>query len=479
MNTSSLIAPPVLVQRAEKHDTKSIQALDSAHFLHPFTDHGDLATRGARVITHADGIYVWDSEGHKILDGMSGLWCVNAGYGRKELADAAYRQMMTLPFYNSFFQTTNVPAVQLATKLAQLAPQVGGRRFEHVFFSSSGSESNDTNVRMARRYWDLLGQPQRKVIISRHNAYHGSTMAGASLGGMSGMHAQGDLPIPNIVHIDQPYFFENANPGESRDDFGIRAARWLEEKILAVGPDKVAAFIAEPVQGAGGVIIPPATYWPEIQRIVDRYGILLISDEVICAFGRLGHWFAYEKFGYRPDLVTFAKGVTSGYIPLGGVMVGDRVAKVLIEQGGEFNHGYTYSGHPVACAVALANLELMEREGLAQRVREDTGPYLAERFAELNSHPLVTEAETCGLVAGLVLVKDKARREMFDPDLAVGMVCRGHCFRNGLIMRAVGDRMIIAPPLSMSRAQIDEMMALIVRCLDATHEELKIQGLCA
>ena len=205
---------------------------------------------------------------------------------------------------------------------------------------------------MVRRYWDLLGQPQRKVIISRHNAYHGSTMAGASLGGMSGMHAQGDLPIPNITHIEQPYYFENALPGESEADFGLRAARWLEDKILEVGADKVAAFIAEPVQGAGGVIIPPATYWPEIQRIVDQYGILLISDEVICAFGRLGHWFAYEKFGYRPDLVTFAKGVTSGYIPLGGVMVGDRVARVLIEKGGEFNHGYTYSGHPVACAVA-------------------------------------------------------------------------------------------------------------------------------
>lgn len=476
MNTSTLIAPPALVRRAEQQDTQAIQAQDSAHFLHPFTDHAGLASRGARVITRADNIYVWDSEGKKILDAMSGLWCVNAGYGRKELADAAYQQMMTLPFYNSFFNTTNVPAVQLATKLAALAPQVGGRTFEHVFFSSSGSESNDTNVRMVRRYWDLLGQPQRKVIISRHNAYHGSTMAGASLGGMSGMHAQGDLPIPNITHIEQPYFFENALPGESRDDFGRRAAGWLEAKILEVGADKVAAFIAEPVQGAGGVIIPPETYWPEIQRIVDQYGILLISDEVICAFGRLGHWFAYEKFGYRPDLVTFAKGVTSGYIPLGGVMVGDRVAKVLIEQGGEFNHGYTYSGHPVACAVALANIELMERDNLVSKVRDDVGPYLAERFAELNAHPLVAEAQTCGFVAGLVLVKDKATQAAFDPELAVGMICRGHCFKNGLIMRAVGDRMIIAPPLVMTRAQIDEMMALIVHCLDATLADLRSAG---
>ncbi|MGB4059915.1 MAG: aspartate aminotransferase family protein [Burkholderiaceae bacterium] len=462
-------------------NTREIQALDSAHFIHPFTDHGDLATRGARVIDRAEGIYIWDSEGQRMLDGMSGLWCVNAGYGRKELADAAQAQMMKLPFYNSFFQTTNVPAVQLATKLASLAPTVDGRSFEHVFYSSSGSESNDSNVRMVRRYWDLLGQPQRKVIISRHNAYHGSTMAGASLGGMSGMHAQGDLPIPNITHIGQPYFFEAGLPGETAAEFGVRAAGWLEAKILELGADKVAAFIAEPVQGAGGVIIPPDTYWPEIQRIVDKYGILLVSDEVICAFGRLGHWFAYEKFGYKPDLVTFAKAVTSGYIPLGGVMVGNRVAQVLIEQGGEFNHGYTYSGHPVACAVALANIELMERENLPGRVKDDIGPYLAQRYAELADHPLVGVAETCGFVAGLVLVKSKTkgadgRMQLFPEDLAVGMKCRAHCFKNGLIMRAVGDRMIIAPPLTMTHTQIDEMLGLIRRVLDLTLDELQAAG---
>ena len=320
-------------------DTARIQTLDSAHFLHPFTDFKDLSAKGARVMTRGEGIYVWDSEGVKVLDAMSGLWCVNVGYGRRELADAAHHQMMTLPYYNSFFQTTNVPAVTLAAKLAQLAPNAGERSFRHVFYSSSGSESNDSNVRMVRRYWDLLGEPQRKIIISRQNAYHGSTMAGASLGGMSGMHAQGDLPIPNIKHIGQPYYFENARKGETKDEFGIRAAGWLEEEILALGPQRVAAFIAEPIQGAGGVIIPPATYWPEIQRIVDKYGILLISDEVICAFGRLGRWFGYEYFGYKPDLVTFAKAVTSGYIPLGGVMVGDRVAKVLIDKGGEFYNG--------------------------------------------------------------------------------------------------------------------------------------------
>ena len=457
-------------------DTSHIQALDSAHFLHPFTDFKDLNARGARVMTEAKDIYVWDSEGNRVLDAMSGLWCVNVGYGRKELADAAQAQMLKLPYYNSFFQTTNVPAATLAARLASLAPTVCGRSFEHVFYSSSGSESNDSNVRMVRRYWDLLGQPERKIIISRTNAYHGSTMAGASLGGMSGMHAQGDLPIPNISHIGQPYFFENAHPGESAHDFGIRAAGWLEERILALGAHKVAAFIAEPVQGAGGVIIPPATYWPEIQRIVDKYGILLISDEVICAFGRLGHWFAYEKFGYRPDLITFAKAVTSGYIPLGGVMVGDRVAKVLIEQGGEFNHGYTYSGHPVACAVALANLDIIESENLVGRVRDDTGPYLAAQFATLLDHPLVGEAESCGLMAGLVLVKDKTSNTVFPPELSVGMVCRGHCFANGLIMRAVGDRMIIAPPLTITHAQIDEMMGLIRLALDKTLADAQRSG---
>ena len=227
------------------------------------------------------------------------------------------------------------------------------------------------------------------------------------------------------------------------------------------------------------MIIPPATYWPEIQRIVDKYGILLISDEVICAFGRLGYWFAYEKFGYRPDLITFAKGVTSGYIPLGGVMVGDRVARVLIDKGGEFNHGYTYSGHPVACAVALANIELMERENLVGRVREDVGPYLAKQFERLIQHPLVGEAKTCGFVAGLVIVKNKATREMFDPSPSVGMICRGFCFKNGLIMRAVGDRMIIAPPLVMTNADIDDMMRLIQQALDLTLQELREKGICS
>jgi len=453
------------------YDTAALQREDSLHYLHPFTDHKALAAQGARIIVRGEGIYVWDSEGLRILDGMSGLWCVNVGYGRKELADAAYRQMMELPFYNSFFNTANVPAIKLASALVKVAPP----HFEHVFYTGSGSEGNDTVVRMVRRYWDIEGQSQRKIIISRHNAYHGSTVAGASLSGMKGMHAQGDLPIPNIVHIEQPYHFENGH-GLPIDEYGIVAARRLEERILELGPERVAAFIGEPVQGAGGVIIPPPTYWPEIQRICDRYGVLLASDEVICGFGRLGHWFGAQYMGIRPDLITFAKGVSSGYIPLGGVLVGDRVARTLIDKGGEFHHGFTYSGHPVACAVALENLAIIEREHLVDKVREDTGPYLKQQFEALADHPLVGLAESCGLVAGLVLVKNKRPVQTFAEELAVGMICRGYMFRNGVIMRAVGDRMIIAPPLVISRAQIDEMIGLIRRCLDQTRQDLKSRG---
>ena len=452
--------------------TNTIQTIDSAHYMHPFTDHKGLAEKGARIITKADNVYIWDSKGNKIFDAMSGLWCVNVGYGRKELVDAAAKQMSELPYYNSFFQTATVPAVKLAEKIVQLA----GDHYSHVFFSSSGSESNDTNIRMVRHYWASLGQPERKVIISRNNAYHGSTMAGASLGGMGGMHAQGGLPIPDIAHIEQPYHYGLA-PAEDRDAFGIRAAGWLEAKILEIGAEKVAAFIGEPVQGAGGVIIPPKTYWPEIQRICDKYGILLICDEVICGFGRVGKWFGSQLLGCKPDLMTFAKGVTSGYIPLGGVVVGKKVAKVLIELGGEFNHGYTYSGHPVACAVALANIDILEHEGLVDRVLNETGPYLAQQYTELAKHPLVGGAESIGLMAGFVLMKDKANHIAFDEEVGVGMICRGHCFANGLIMRAVGDRMIIAPPLCITKVQIDDMMALIHKCLNATLNDLEQRGL--
>jgi len=460
------------VNETAKFDTRALQQRDSAHYLHPFTDTQALAAKGARIITRGEGVYVWDSEGHKILDGMSGLWCVNVGYGRKELVEAATRQMSELPFYNSFFNTAVLPAIELAELLTEVTPP----QFQHFFFTNSGSEGNDTILRMVRRYWDILGQPQKKTFIARHNAYHGSTVCGASLGGMDYMHEQGDLPIPGIAHIEQPYQFMHGQ-GMTPEAFGLKAAGWLEEKILAIGAEKVAAFIGEPVQGAGGVIIPPPGYWTEIQRICNKYDVLLVADEVITGFGRLGTWFGCEYFGFKPDLMTFAKGVTSGYIPLGGVAVGDRVAKVLIERGGDFNHGFTYSGHPVACAVALANIRLMRREGIVERVANEAAPYLKKRFMELAEHPLVGQAETCGMMAGLVLVRDKATLAGFDPAHAVGMICRGHCFDNGVIMRAVGDRMIIAPPLVITRTETDTMIGLIRQSLDQTLNDVARLGL--
>ena len=454
-----------------QRSTREWQAADAAHFLHPFTDFQALASKGSRIITSADGIYLTDSDGQRIFDAMSGLWCVNVGYGQQALIDAATTQLKTLPFYNAFFQTATTPAIELAEMLADLAPP----GFEHVFFTNSGSEGNDTIVRMVRRYWDLMGQPDRQVIIGRINGYHGSTMAGASLGGMSSMHAQGGLPIPGIAHIEQPYHHALGRELPA-DEFGLRAARWLEDKIQELGPENVAAFIGEPVQGAGGVIVPPATYWPEIQRICRRHGILLVSDEVICGFGRTGQWFGCQTLGFEPDLITFAKGVTSGYVPLGGVLVGARVAQALIEQGGEFNHGYTYSGHPVACAVGVANLRLIQALKLVAHVRDDVGPYLALAFEDLREHPLVGDTQACGLMAALLLVKDKTHGTPFPDEVDIGMLCRGHCFREGLIMRAVGDRMIIAPPLVITRPQIDEMMALIRRCLDLTLADAQRNG---
>lgn len=454
-----------------ERSTAEWQALDAAHYLHPFTDSRALAVRGTRVITRAEGVYLYDSEGHRILDGMSGLWCVALGYGRPELAEAAYRQMQQLPYYNSFFQCANPPAIELAAKLAELTPP----QFNHVFFSGSGSEANDTFVRLARRYWILRGEPERQVIISRWNGYHGSTMAGASLGGMRAMHAQGGLPIPGIVHINQPYWFERGGDLDPAE-FGLQAARELEAAIIEIGPERVAAFIGEPVQGAGGVIIPPETYWPEVQRILDRYGILFGSDEVICGFGRTGRWFGCEHFGTRPDFLTLAKAITSGYQPLGALMVSDRVAEVFIEKGGEFAHGYTYSGHPVAAAVALANLEIMQKEGVVDRVRNDLAPYFSTRWRELAAHPLVGEARSLGLLGALELVPRKPSREFFPERGSVGTRARDISIRNGLVMRAVWDTLIVAPPLVITRNEIDELLTKAVTSLDQLDADLRRDG---
>lgn len=456
----------------EVNRTAEWKSSDVRHYMHPFTDTRELGEKGgARIITHADGVYIYDSDGNRILDGMAGLWCVSLGYGRQELIDAATEQMKKLPYYNSFFQCTHPPAIELSELLSDLSPG----SFKHVFFTGSGSEANDTQIRLIRRYWDLQGQHDRMTIIARKNAYHGSTLGGASLGGMSAMHEQMVLPVPGIVHIEQPYHY-GLGGDMPADEFGLQQARLLEEKILEIGADKVAAFIGEPVQGAGGVIIPPDTYWPEIQRICDKYDILLVADEVITAFGRLGEWFGSTHFGIRPDLISFAKGVSSGYLPLGGSLVGDRVADVVIAKGGEFAHGYTYSGHPAACAVALENLRILQREKIVERVKDDTAPYFNERFNALAEHPIIGEARSLGLVGALEIVRDKFSRERFHKDLGAGTRCRDICVENGLVMRAVGDTMIVSPPLIIDHTHVDELVDKAWKCLDLTAKSLEADG---
>lgn len=448
------------------YDTKQLQEIDGKHHLHPFTDHRALMEKGTRVITNADGVYLWDSDGNKILDAMAGLWCINVGYGRKELADTAYEQLRELPYYNNFFQTTHPPAIELSKTLVDISPS----QFNHVFFTNSGSEAIDTVVRMVRYYWALEGKPEKTVIISRENAYHGSTIAGSSLGGMKLMHEQGGT-LTDIEHIAQPYWFGNGGK-LSPEEFGIKTAKDLEARIKKIGESRIAAFIGEPVQGAGGVIIPPETYWPEIQRICDKYGILLIADEVICGFGRLGEWFGSEYFSIHADLMPIAKGMSSGYLPIGGLMVGDRVANTLIDKGGDFNHGFTYSGHPAACAVALENICILKKENIIDTVKNETSPYLQKRWLELGSHPLVGEARGVGMVGALELVKNKETKESFPEKQNVGMVCRDFCFNNGLVMRAVADTMIISPPLIISNDEIDELIAKARLCLNLTAEKI-------
>lgn len=440
---------------------------DADHHLHPFGDSGAIAREGARIMTRAKGVTIWDSEGKAYLDAFAGLWCVNLGYGRQELVDAAAKQMQELPYYNLFFKTATPPVVELARALAEIAP----RHINHTFFVGSGSEANDTVYKMIHHYWDLKGQPAKKTIIGRHNGYHGSTVAGASLGGMKPMHAQSGLPIPGVAHIRQPYWFGEGGDLDP-DEFGLVAARALEEKILELGPDKVGAFIAEPIQGAGGIIIPPATYWPEIERIVRQYDLLLVVDEVICGFGRTGEWFGSDTFGLTPDFMPIAKGLSSGYLPIGGVMVADRVAEVFKAEGGDFNHGFTYSGHPVCAAVALENLRILKEERIIEKVKAETAPYFQSQLQTLMEHPLVGEVRGVGMLGAVELVEDKASRRRYAGEGRAGGLCRDKALELGLILRATGDTLLMSPPLIISPAEIDELIAKTRLALDAALAEL-------
>ncbi len=347
------------------------------------------------------------------------------------------------------------------------------KRFQHIFFTNSGSEANDTIVRFVRHYWKLKGKPYRQHFIARRRGYHGSTMVAANLGGMQGMHEQGGTLLPGFHHVQQPYWYDFGGD-KSPEDFGLEAAAEVEKKILEVGPDNVAAFIGEPIQGAAGVLIPPSTYWPEVQRICRKYGILIISDEVICGFGRTGNWWGFESLGFEPDIVPMAKGLSSGYQPIGAVAFADHLLKDFFELGGEFYHGMTYAGHPVACAVALKNIEIIEQEKLVERTRE-IGPYFAKALAGLRDHPIVGETRSMGLIGAIELSNDKAKRGRFKESGRVGTICRDHCFKNGLIMRACWDTMVLAPPLVITKKEIDELVRLARVALDATHKDVKAE----
>ena len=451
--------------------TEELQKIDSAHHLHPFTAQMDLKQKGARIITSGKGVFVTDSDGTQLLDAMAGLWCVNIGYGRDELAEVAARQMKELPYYNTFFQTSHIPAIELAEKISKLTP----KKLNNVFFGSSGSEANDSNIRIVREYWAALGKPEKKIIISRKNAYHGSTMGGASLSGMTTMHRQGGLPIPDIHHIDEPNWWSHGGDS-SPIEFGKATALQLEASINHYSEDRIAAFIAEPVQGAGGVIVPPDSYWPEIKKICNKYEILLIADEVICGFGRTGSWFGSQAMGIHPDVMTIAKGLSSGYQPIAGSIVSDEIAEVIGKE--EFNHGYTYSSHPVAAAVACENIRILKEEKIIENIAGITGPYLKKKWGGLKEHPLVGEVNLIGMMGSLVLSPNKSTRAKFaTKDGTAGIICRQNCLNEKLIMRAVGDRMIISPPLIINRDEIDLLIERVKKALDKTLDELKTMNL--
>ena len=447
---------------------KDLRGIDAAHHLHPFTDNKRLKEEGGPIVMdRGKGCYLWDENGHRYLDAMAGLWCVNVGYGRPELAEAARAQIEKLPYYNTFFKTTTAPTAELAGKLAEITPD----GLDHVVFTNSGSEAVDSALRFARQFWSLEGQPTKRIIIGREEGYHGSTLAAASAGGIRAMHEQAGLPLADFAHIGAPYTFRDAGSAPAAV-YAKKASRLLEDKILELGPDRVAAFIAEPIQGAGGVIIPPAGYLRQIQDICRRHDVLLIIDEVICAFGRLGSWTASEHFDLQPDLMTMAKGLSSGYQPIAALMIGDRVARAIIEKGGDLAHGFTYAGHPVAAAVALENLRIIEREGLVERVRGDLGPYFADRLSSLRDHPMVGETRSLGLIGAVEIVQDRKTRQRFEPEGVVAAVCRERMQQRGVIVRAVRDTLVCALPLVAGHDEIDRLVEVMRKSLDMVGREI-------
>jgi 4-aminobutyrate--pyruvate transaminase len=446
--------------------TESTRRRDVAYQLHPFTDLRKHEAEGPLVMTGGKGIYVWDEGGREYIEALSGLWCTSLGFGEARLVEAAERQMRRLPYYHLFSHKAHDVAIDLAERLIALLPVPMSK----VFFNSSGSEANDTAVKLVWYYNNALGRPRKKKIISRLRAYHGTTVAAASLCGLHPMHRDFDLPIPNVRHADCPYFYRYGRPGESEEAFAARLAESLDQQILREDPDTVAAFIAEPVMGAGGVLVPPATYFERVQEVLRKHDVLLIADEVICGFGRTGRMFGSETFGLRPDIVVMAKALSSGYLPISATAISEPIYQALLSQSdrlGYFAHGHTYGGHPAACAVALEALRLYEERDIVGHVQR-VGPRLQAGLRRLADHPLVGDVRGVGLIAGVELVRDRASRAAFDPPGSAGLTFQARAQERGLIVRGLQDTVALCPPLIITESEVDELLARFEAALEDT-----------
>lgn len=445
--------------------TNAARALDMAHHFHSQTNPRLHEEVGPLLVTRGEGAAIFDDAGNRYIEAMGGLWCASLGFNDRRLADAAHRQMLKLANYHTFNHRSNEACIDLAEQICTISPLENG----HVFFVNSGSEGNDTMAKLAWYYQSARGKPQKRKIISRTGAFHGSTVMGAALSGLPHMHRSFNLPDVNVVYAAQPHHYRSAQPGESEEAYAARLADELEQLILREGADTIAAMIAEPIMGAGGVIVPPQDYFPKIQAVLRRHDILLLSDEVICGYGRTGNWFGSQSFGFVPDMMSTAKGLSSGYMPIGAVIVSDAVYQVVADEAhgrGIFGHGFTYSGHPVAAAVAAEALRIYQEidvVGRAQRLGAHLQRALAARIAD---HPLVGEIRSCGFIAGIGLVADRASREAFDPTLRVGAQVERRCRAHGLMIRNMGDALAICPPYILETSEIDLIADGIGRALD-------------
>ena len=453
----------------------SPEARDIRYHMHGYTNARKHQETGPLVIEKGDGVYVEDIAGNRYIEAMAGLWSVAVGFSEKRLVEAATRQMSKLPFYHDFGSKAHSPLIDLAEKLVQMAPVPMSK----AYFTNSGSEANDTAIKMIWYRSNALGQPARKKIISRKRGYHGVTIASASLTGLPNNHLSFDLPIANILHTSStPHHWREAQPGESEEQFSARLADELEKLILAEGPETIAAFIGEPIMGAGGVVVPPAGYWEKIQAVLSKYGILLVADEVICGFGRTGEMFGSQTFGIKPDIMVLSKQISSSYLPISALLINDKVFEPIADESdriGTFGHGFTGGGHPVAAAVALENIKVIEERDLVGNARK-VGAHLQARLRKLGSHPLVGEVRGVGLLGGIELVKDKPSKAPFDPKQGVGALFAARAQEHGLIVRNMGDAIAFCPPLIITEAQIDALVDAFERSLDAALPQVHPQG---